>query len=105
MLIQNTIPTFFHDNSLIFRDTNKEFELQGDLLKMITNKKYNVDLAHLHVKKLMYDFAEEMYFDVEAPGNKYTRDRSFIRLLKSPGLMISASGISNTLLLSSNPNE
>ena len=46
-----------------------------------------------------------MYFDVEAPGNKSTRVRSLVRLLKSPGVMISASGFSNTIFLSSNPNE
>ena len=46
----------------IFRDTGKEFELKGDLLKVMTNKNYNVDLASLQDKKLMYDFAKEMNF-------------------------------------------
>ena len=32
---------------LTFRDTSKEFEVKGYLLKMITNKNYNVDLAGL----------------------------------------------------------
>ena len=36
---------------LTFRDTDKEFERKGDLLKMITNKNYNVDLASLSDKK------------------------------------------------------
>ena len=53
----------------------------------------------------MYDFAKELYFDVEAQGNKSTRDRTFIKLPKSTGLMISASGTSNTNLLPSDPNE
>ena len=53
---------------LTFRDTNKKFELKGDLLEMITNSKYNVDLASLQDKKLMYDFAEEMHFDTKALG-------------------------------------
>ena len=48
---------------LTFRDTGKEFELKGDLLKMITNKNYNVNLASLQDKKLMYAFAKEMNFD------------------------------------------
>ena len=60
LLIKNTIPITLHDNLLTFRDTNKVFELKGDLLKMITNKNYNVDLASLADKKLMYDFAKEM---------------------------------------------
>ena len=44
----------------------------------------------------MYDFAKEMYFDVKAPGKKLTRDRTPMKTLKSLGLLISATGISNT---------
>ena len=50
LLIHNTIPITLHDNLLTFRDTNKLFELKEDLLKMITNKNYNVDLANLSDK-------------------------------------------------------
>ena len=63
---------------------------------MITNESYIVDLANSQDKKLKYDFAKEMCFDVKAPGDEFFRDRSLIRLLKSPDLMISASGFSNT---------
>ena len=63
LLTHNTIPVSLYENLLIFRDTNKEFKLEGDHLKMITNKNYNVDLASLSDKKLMYDFAKEMHFD------------------------------------------
>ena len=87
---------------LTFRDTGKIFELEGDLLKMITNKNYNVDLASLADKKLMYDFAKKMNFDVRAQGNKSTRERTLIKLLKSPAIM--ASGIS-TKFLSSDPDD
>ena len=59
---------------------------------MITNKNYYVDLASLSDKKLMYVFAKEMYFDVKATGNKATRDRTLVKLLKSTAIM--ASGIS-----------
>ena len=103
--INNSIPITLYNNMITFRDTGKEFELQGDLLKMITNKNYNVDLASLSDKKLMYDFAKEMHFDVKKIGNKSTRDRTLIKLLKSPGLMISASGVSKTIFLSSDPDE
>ena len=72
---------------------------------MITNSKYNVDLASLSDKKLMYDFAKEMHFDMKAPGNKSIRDRKLIKLLKSPGLIVSASGVSKTIFLSSDPDE
>ena len=52
--INKTISITLHDNVLTFRDTNKVFELKGDLLKMITNKNFNVDLASLQDKKLLY---------------------------------------------------
>ena len=105
LLIKNTKPITLYNNMLTFRDTGKEFELKGDLLKMITNKNYNIDLASLADKKLMYDFAKEMHFDMKAQGNKSTRDRTLIKLLKSPGLMVSASGVSKTIFLSSDANE
>ena len=51
----------------------------------------------------MYDFAKEMYFDERGVGNKSTRDRTLIKLLKSPANM--ASGISKIIILSSDPDE
>ena len=98
-----TVPSTLHDNLLTFRDTNKVFDLQGDLLKMITNKNYNVDLASLQDKKLMYDFAKEMNLDMKSQGNKSTRHKTLIELLKSTAIM--ASVVSKTLFLSSDPNE
>ena len=53
----------------------------------------------------MYDFAKEMNFDIKAQGNKSTRDRTLIKLLKPPGLIVSASGVSNTNISSPDPNE
>ena len=105
LLINKTIPITLYNNMFTFRDTGKEFELEGDLLKMITNSKFNVDLSSLADRKLMYDFAKEMHFDPKAVGNKSIRDRKVIKLLNSPGLMISASGVSKTIFLSSDPNE
>ena len=67
---------------LAFRDTGKEFVLKGDrLLKMITNKNYNVDLAKLSDKKIKNDFAKEKNFDVKAKSKKSTRDRTLIKLI------------------------
>ena len=105
LLIHNTIPVTLHDNLLTFPDTGKVFELKGDLLEMITNKNHNVDLASLADKQLLYDFAKEVNFDLKAQGNKFTRDRTLIKLLKSPSLMISASGISNTIFLQSDSDR
>ena len=101
--INNSIPITLFNNILTFRNTGKEFVLKGNLLKMITNKNYNVDHGSLSDKKLMYDFAKEMHFDTKALGNKSTRDRTLIKLLNSPAIM--ASGVSKTLFLSSDPNE
>ena len=53
----------------------------------------------------MYDFAKEKIFDIKAQGNQSTRDRTLINLLQSPGLMLSASGISKAKILSSDPDE
>ena len=103
--IHNSIPITLYGNMLTFRDTNKQSELKGDLLEMITNSKFNVDLASLTDQKLINDFAKEMHFDQNAVGNKSIRDRKLIKLLKSPGLMVSASGVSKTIFLSSNPDE
>ena len=103
--IHNSIPITLYGNMLTFRDTRKEFELTGDLLEMITNKNYNVNLASLAEKKLMYDFAKEMNFDLKALCKKSTRDKTLIKLLKSPGLIVFASGVSKTILLLSDHNE
>ena len=105
MKINKTIPITLYGNILTFRDTGKQFELKGDLLEMITNSKFNVDLASLSDNKLMYNFANEMHFDLKASGNKSTRDRRLIKLFNSPGLMVSSSGLSKTIFLSSDPNE
>ena len=103
--INNSIPITLYGNILTFRDTGKNFEIKGDLLEMITNSKFNVDLASLQDKKLMYEFAKEMHFDERRVGNKSIRDRKLIKLLNSPGLMVSASGVSKTKFLSSDANE
>ena len=105
VLIKNTKPKTLHDNLLTFRDTSKVFELKGGLLKMITNKNCNVDLASLAEKILLYDFAEEMHFDVRGIGRNSTGDHTLIKLPKSPGLMASASSVSETIFFSSDPDD
>ena len=46
-----------------------------------------------------------MRYDLIAQGKKSARDSTLIKLLKSPGSMVSASGVSKTIILSSVPNE
>ena len=92
LLLHSSIPITLYDNLLSFRDKGRVYELKGDLLKMITNNKYNDDLASTSDMKLMFDFANEMYFDVKATGKKSTQDRTFMKLLNLPTIM--ASGVS-----------
>ena len=102
LLIHNTTPVTLYDNLLTFHDTGNFLELKRDPLKMITNKNYKFDLADTADKKLLYDFAKEMYFDVNASGNESTRDRTLVKLHKSPAIF--ASRVS-TIFLPVNPNE
>ena len=62
----------------------------------------------------MYQFANETYFDEKAFSNEGTGEKSLTRLLKSPGLLVSASAVpsshkknsfSKTEFLSSDPSE
>ena len=46
-----------------------------------------------------------MNFDTKAQGIKSTRERSLKKLLKSPGLMVSASGTSDTVFVPSDPDK
>ena len=102
-MINKGIPVTLVSNLLIFRDSNKSFKLEGDLLETITNYDFNVDHSNQQDRKLIYEFAKEMNFNIREKGNKSDRDKSIIRLLKSPAIM--ASGVSKTIFLSSDANE
>ena len=108
LLIHSTIPVTLHGNLLTIRDIGEIIELKRDFMETITSKNYNVDHSSLLDKNLMYVFAKKLHFDVKAQSNKSTRDRSFIRLLQSPSIMVSVSGVSlsqKQFFLSSDPNE
>ena len=102
-LIHGTIPVTIFSNMITFRDSNKSFRLEGDLLKVITNHKFNVDHSNPQDKKLIYQFAKEMNYDTKSTGRPSTRHNSMIRLLDQPAIM--ASGIPKTIILSSDPIE
>ena len=102
-LIHGTIPVTIFSNMITFRDSNKTFRLEGDLLKVITNYKFNADHSSPQDKKLIYEFAKEMNYDTKSTGRPSTRHTSIIKILESPAIM--ASGISKTIILSSDPNE
>ena len=102
-LIHGSIPVIIFRNMITFRDSNKSFRLEGDLLKVITNHKFNADHSSPQDKKLIYEFAKEMNYDTKSTGRPSTRHTSIIKILGSPA--IKASGISKTIILSSDPNE
>ena len=102
-LIHGTIPVTIFSNMIVFRDSNKSFRLEGDLLKVITNYKFNVDHSNPQDKKLIYQFAKEMKYDTKSTGRPSVRHNSMVKLLDQPAIM--ASGFSKTIILSSDPNE
>ena len=102
-LINEGIPVTLVSNKLIFRDSNKSFELDGDLLETMTNYDFNVDHSNQQDRKLIYEFAKQMNFNIRQKRKKSDRDKSIVRLLWSPAIM--ASGVSKTIFLSSDPNE
>ena len=102
-LIHGTIPVTIFSNMITFRDSKKSFRLEEDLLKLITNHKFNADHSSPQDKKLIYEFAKEMNYDAKSTGRPSTRHTSIIKILESPAIM--ASGISKTKILPSDPNE
>ena len=57
-------------------ESDKKYESHADLLKLLSNKNYNVDHAKLPDNKLRYEVAKEMYLDEKALGDKNTCDKS-----------------------------
>ena len=53
---------------IIFRDSNKTFKLGRDLLKVVTNYKFNAYHSSPQDKKLIYEFAKEMNYDTKSTG-------------------------------------
>ena len=102
-LIHRGIPVTLFSNMIPFRDSNKSFKLEGDLLKLITNYKFNADPSSPQDKKLIYDFAKEMNYDTKSTRRPSIRHNSIIKILDSPAIM--ASGISKTIFSSSDADE
>ena len=101
-LIHRGIPVTLFSNMIIFRDSNKSFKLGGDLLKLITNYKFNANHSSPQDKKIIYEFAKEMNYDTKSIGRPSIRHNSIIKILESPAIM--ASGVT-TIFLSENADE
>ena len=91
-LIIGGIPVSLNSNVITFRDSNKSFKLDGDLLETITKYDFNVDHSNQQDRKLIYELSKEKKYNIKTKGNKSGRDKSLKRLLKSPAIM--ASGVS-----------
>ena len=81
------IPVSLYSKMLTFRDSNKSFKLDGDLLETMTNYDFKVNHANPQNQKLIYEFGKEMNLDIKQKGRKSNRDKSMIKLLKSPAVM------------------
>ena len=64
------IPVSFYSNMTTFRDSNKSFELDGDLLETITIYDFNVDHSNQQDRKLICEFLKEMKYNIKQKGNK-----------------------------------
>ena len=102
-LINEGIPVTINSNMMTYRDSNKSFKLDGDLLETITNYDFNVSHSDPKEQKLIHEFGREMNFNIGQKGRKSDRDKSMVKLLQSPAIM--AWGISKTVSLSSDPDE
>ena len=102
-LINEKVPVTIFNNMLTFRDTKKIFKLEGDLYKVLTEYKINVDHSNKQNRQIIYEFGKEMKYKLKNKGRPSIRHNSMIRLLnQSP---ITASGFTRTIILSSNPDE
>ena len=63
-LISRSIPVILYSKMLTFRDSEKSFLLNGDLLKTITNVNFNAIHSNLQDQSLIYEFGKEMNFDI-----------------------------------------
>ena len=102
-LIHGNILVTIFSNMITFRDSKKTFRLEGDLLKVITNYKFNVDHSNQQDRKIIYELGKKMNYDTKSTGRPSVRHNSMIRLLDQPAIM--ASEFSKTIILSSDPYE
>ena len=101
-LIHRGIPVTLFSNMITFRDSNKSFISEGDLLKLLTDYIFNADHSSPQDKKIFSEFAKEMNYYTRSVGTPSVRHTSIIKILDSPAIM--ASGVT-TIFLSENPDE
>ena len=77
-LTHENIPVSLYSNMITFRDSNKSFKLDGDLLKLVTNYKFNADNSNPQDKKINAEFAKELNYDTKSIGRPNPRHSSTI---------------------------
>ena len=102
-LINEKVPVTIFSNMMTFRETKKVFKLEGDLYKLITDYKFNVDHSNKQNQQIIYEFGKEMKYKLKNKGRPSIRHNSMVRLLNQPP--IKASGFSKTIFLSENADE
>ena len=81
---------------LTFRDSNRSFKLDGNFLEPMTNYDFNVSHANPQDQKLIYEIGKERNFISNQKGRKSKKYNSLIKLLQSPSIMVSASGVTSS---------
>ena len=102
-LINEKVPVTIFSNMLTFRDSKKVFKIEGDLYKVITDYKFNVDQSNKQNRQIIYEFGKEMKYKLKNKGRPSIRHNLMIRLLNQPP--ITASGFTKTIIFSSDPDE
>ena len=74
-LINEGIPVTIFSNIITFRDGNKSFKLDGDLLETITICDFNVSQSNPKDQKLIYEFGKEMNFNIKQKGRQVTETK------------------------------
>ena len=80
-LFNEKVPVTIFSNMLTFRDTKKVFKIEGDLYKVITDYKFNVDHCNQQDRKIINEFGKEKKYKLKNKGGPSARHNSMIRLL------------------------
>ena len=70
-LINGVIPVSLYSKMLTFRDGNKPFKLDGDLLETTKLYDFFVSNSNPQDRKLNYEFGKEMKYNIKQKGRKY----------------------------------
>ena len=87
--INGGIPVTLFSIMLTFRASKKSFKVDGDLLETMTNYVFKVSFSNPKDQKLIYEFGKEMNFNKNQKRRKNDRDKSLIKIVKSPAIMAS----------------